>query len=88
MFAFVTILGIRQVPVAYSLYAIPQIVLIGTRIQPTPLTSTARYLLVVFPVFVILALVPGRWLRFGWAIGSVMFLSLLLASFLQGNYVA
>ncbi len=88
VFAFVTILGVRQVPVAYSLYAIPQIVLIGTRIQPTPLTSTARYLLVVFPVFVILALVPGRWLRFGWAVGSVMFLSLLLASFLQGNYVA
>jgi len=87
-FALVTIVGIRRVPVSYSLYAIPQIVLIGTRIQPTPLTSTARYLLVVFPVFVILALVPGRWLRFGWLVGSALLLALLLASFLNGNYVA
>jgi hypothetical protein len=88
LFAFVTLLGLRKVPLAYSLYAIPQIVLVGTRIQPTPLTSTARYLLVVFPVFVILSLVPGRWLRFGWAIGSVMLLALLLATFLGGSYVA
>ena len=42
----------------------------------------------IFPVFVILALVPGRWLRFGWAIGSVMLLALLLASFFSGSYVA
>jgi hypothetical protein len=88
LFAFVTLLGLRRVPISYSLYAIPQIVLIATRIQPTPLTSTARYLLVVFPVFVILALVPGRWLRFGWAIASVMFLAVLLATFLGGGYVA
>jgi len=87
-FAVVTLVGLRQVPVAYSLYAIPQIVLIGTRIQPTPLTSTARYLLVIFPVFVILALVPDRRLRFLWAIGSTMFLALLVASFLHGDYVA
>jgi hypothetical protein len=88
LFAFVTVLGLRQVPVAYSLYAIPQIVLIGTRIQPTPLTSTGRYLLVIFPVFVILALIPGRWLRFGWALGSVLLLALLLASFVRGDFVA
>jgi hypothetical protein len=87
-FAVVSLVGLRRVPVAYSLYAIPQIVLIGTRIQPTPLTSTARYLLVVFPVFVILALVPDRRLRLLWAIGSAMFLALLLASFLHGDYVA
>ena len=88
LFALVTVLGLRRVPISYSLYAIPQIILIGTRIQPTPLTSTARYLLVIFPVFVILALVPGRWLRFGWAIASVMLLALLMAAFLGGSYVA
>lgn len=87
-FALVTLVGLRRVPVAYSLYAIPQIVLVGTRIQPTPLTSTARYLLVVFPVFVILALVPGRWPRFAWGVGSAMLLALLLAMFLHGEYVA
>jgi hypothetical protein len=88
LFALVTLVGLRQVPVAYSLFAIPQIALIATRIQPIPLTSTGRYLLVVFPVFVILALVRGRWLRFGWAVASTMFLGLLLAAYLQGNFVA
>ncbi len=87
-FALVTLVGLRRVPVAYSLFAIPQIALVGVRIQPTPLTSTARYLLVVFPVFVILALVPGRWPRFAWALGSVMLLAMLLAMFLRGEYVA
>lgn len=88
VFAFVSVVGLRQVPVAYSLYAIPQIVLIGSRIQPTPLTSTGRYLIVIFPVFVILALVPGRWPRFGWALGSALLLALLLASFVRGDFVA
>jgi mannosyltransferase PIG-V len=88
LFALVTAIGLRQVPVAYSLFAIPQIALIGTRVQPIPLTSTGRYLLVVFPVFVILALVPGRWLRFAWAVASTMFLALLLANYLQGTFVA
>jgi hypothetical protein len=88
LFTLVTLVGLRRVPVAYSLFAIPQIALIGTRIQPIPLTSTGRYLLVVFPVFVILALVPGRWLRFGWAVASTMFLALLLANYLQGTFVA
>jgi hypothetical protein len=88
LFAVVTVAGLRRVPVAYSLFAIPQIALLGTRIQPIPLTSTGRYLLVVFPVFVILALAPGQWLRLSWALASAMFLALLLASFLQGNFVA
>jgi hypothetical protein len=88
LFAFVTIAGLRRVPFAYSLFALPQIALLATRIQPTPLTSTARYLLVVFPVFVILAQVEGRNLRLAWLIGSVLFLAVLLGFFLQGNYVA
>jgi hypothetical protein len=90
LFGFVAIVGLRQVPLAYSLYALPQIAILATRIQPTPLTSTARYLLVVFPVFVILALVPPRWrwLRFGWAVTSIMLLGLLVADFVRGNYVA
>jgi hypothetical protein len=87
-FGLVTLVGLRQVPFAYSLFAIPQIALIATRIQPIPLTSTGRYLLVVFPVFVILALVEGRWVRFAWIVASTMFLALLLATFLQGSFVA
>ncbi len=88
LFTVVILVGLRRVPVSYSLFAIPQIILIGTRIQPTPLTSTARYLLVLFPVFVILALVPWRWAKFAWGLGSAMLLALLLAMFLHGEYVA
>ncbi len=88
LFAVVSVVGLRRVPVAYSLYAIPQILLLAVRIQPTPLTSTARYLLVVFPVFVILALVKDRWLRFAWGVASLMLLALLLEAFLRGGYVA
>ena len=88
LFVGVTIAGLGRLPFAYSLFAIPQIALLATRIQPTPLTSTARYLLVVFPVFVVLALVEDRRLRLAWFIGSTMFLALLLAAFLQGDYVA
>jgi hypothetical protein len=87
-FAFLALLGLRQLPVSYSLYALPQIALIGARIQPIPLTSTGRYLLVIFPVFVLLALVPGRWFRFAWAMGSVLLLALLFASFVRGDFVA
>ncbi len=88
LFGVVSIVGIRRVPIAYSLYAIPQILLLAVRIQPTPLTSTARYLLVVFPVFVILSQVRGRWLRFAWGVASLLLLALLLESFLRGGYVA
>lgn len=88
LFGVVTVVGLRRVPIAYSLYAIPQVVLLGTRIQPTPLTSTSRYLLVVFPVFVILAQVRDRRLRLAWAIGSVLLLALLLSMFLRGGFVA
>jgi hypothetical protein len=88
LFGVVSVVGLRRIPIAYSLYAIPQIVLLGTRIQPTPLTSTARYLLVVFPVFVILAQVRDRRLRLAWGIGSVLLLALLLATFLRGGFVA
>jgi hypothetical protein len=88
LFAVVSVVGIRRVPVAYSLYAIPQILLLAVRLQPTPLTSTARYLLVVFPVFVILSQVRSRWLRFAWGVASLLLLALLLEAFLKGSYVA
>jgi hypothetical protein len=76
-------------PAAYSLYAIPQVLVIATRIQPTPLTSTTRYLLVVFPVFVLLAL-AGRNRRFErfWLLLSVFLMAYLMSLFLQGDYVA
>lgn len=88
LFIVLLIAGIRRLPVAYTLFAIPQVLLLATRIQPTPLTSTNRYLLVVFPAFVVLALIPRRRVRLAWAITSTLFLAVLLQTFLAGDYVA
>jgi hypothetical protein len=54
------------------LFAAPQL-LVACRLNPTPLTSTARYVLVLFPVFVVLAL---------------LFLGFLTTMFLRNTFVA
>ena len=88
LFSALAIIGLFRLPVAYTLFALPQVVLLATRIQPTPLTSTNRYLLVVFPAFVVLALIPWRRVRLAWAITSALFLAVLFQTFLAGDYVA
>ena len=81
--------GVRRMPVTYSLYAWPPLLLVATRIQPTPLTSTMRYVLVLFPVFVVAVLLTERpWLRQAWLIVSTILLGALTTIFLQGDFVA
>jgi hypothetical protein len=82
------VVAARRLPISYTLYALPQFVLLATRIQPTPLTSTNRYLLVIFPVFVVLALIPWARVRLAWGITSILFLALLLTEFQRGTFVA
>src|SRR5688500_1986137 len=87
--AALLVVGARRMPVTYSLYAWPPLLLIATRIQPTPLTSTTRYVLVLFPIFVVAALLTDRpWLRWAWVIVSVLLLGELATMFLQGDFVA
>jgi hypothetical protein len=82
-------LGARRMPLTYSLYAWPPLLLIATRIQPTPLTSTTRYVLVLFPAFVVAALLTEHpALQRAWVILSVLFLGVLATMFLQGDFVA
>lgn len=88
LFGVLLVLALRRLPLAYSLYAVPQFVLLATRIQPTPLTSTNRYLIVIFPAFVMLALIPWRRVRLAWGITSVLFLGILVQGFLTGTYIA
>jgi hypothetical protein len=84
-----TVVGLFRLPLTYSLYTLPQILLVATRIQPTPLTSTTRYMLVLFPIFVLLALV-GRDRRFerAWLLLSVIMLAYLVSLFVKGDFVA
>ncbi|HET7026482.1 MAG TPA: hypothetical protein VFI28_02195 [Candidatus Limnocylindrales bacterium] len=81
--------AVRRLPLSYTLLALPQLVLLATRLQPTPLTATTRYVLVVFPVFVVLALL-GRSRRFDrlWLVGSSVGLALLASQFVRGSFVA
>ncbi|HEV8516431.1 MAG TPA: mannosyltransferase family protein [Candidatus Limnocylindrales bacterium] len=81
--------GVGRLPLSYLLYAVPQLLLVGSRIQPTPLTSTTRYVLVLFPIFVVLAWLTARrpW-RTAWLVGSTLFLGLLTYRFLIGDFVA
>ncbi len=89
LFALLLLVGLPRLPASYSLYAIPQLILIGTRIQPTPLTSTARYLEVLFPAFVVAALVARGWRRQGtWIVASLLLLGALLWLFVTGDFVA
>lgn len=88
IFGALLVVALRRLPFAYSLFALPQFVLLATRIQPTPLTSTNRYLLVIFPAFVVLALIPWRRVRIAWAITSLLFLAILLREFQAGTFVA
>lgn len=83
------VVGARRIPLVYSLYAWPPLLLVATRLQPTPLTSTTRYVLVLFPVFVVAALLlEHRLPRLAWVAASVLGLCVLSVIFLSGGFVA
>lgn len=88
MAAGLFVLGLRRIPAELSLYAAPQLVLIWTRVLPTPLTSVGRYILVIFPLFVVLALLlEDRRLRWSYLIVSLLLLGALANEFVIGTFV-
>lgn len=88
-FAALLVLGLRRLPLSYSLLVLPQLLLVSMRLQPTPLTSTTRYLLVLFPSFVVLALIgERRTFHRVWLVASTLGLATLTALFLRGDFVA
>ena len=76
--------GLRKLPATYSLYVAPQLFLITAGGPATPLASASRYMLAMFPIFVVLGLL-GRRRRFhtSWLVASILGLGLLLISILQ-----
>ncbi len=83
-------LGLRRLPLAYTLYAAPQVLLIVAHQNAVaPLLAASRYLLVVFPLFVVVGL-AGRWRRvhYSWLIVSTTLLLYLFYLFLSGPIVA
>jgi hypothetical protein len=89
LFAGIVVAAARRLPLSYTLYAAASLLILIVRLQPTPLTATSRYLLVVFPVFAALGIV-GRHRRFdmAWTLVSTLFLGLVAVTFLRGDFVA
>lgn len=88
-FAVLFLAGLRWLPASYSLLVLPQLALVAMRLQPTPLTSTTRYLLVLFPCFVVLAwLGQRRGFHRTWLFISVLGLATLAGLFIRGDFVA
>jgi hypothetical protein len=80
-FCALGVLALRRLPLMYSLYVWPSLVLLLTREMGfSPLMSVSRYVLVIFPCFLVLAqvLVDHRRLTAAWLIGGAGLQGLLL----------
>ncbi|MGN6562507.1 MAG: hypothetical protein ACTHMU_07595, partial [Thermomicrobiales bacterium] len=90
LFAALALVGLRYLPLSYNLYVAPQIALLTIRQMAfTPLASATRYLLVLFPVFIVLALVcHNRWCHRLYCVTSVMLMIVMVYLFLLGAFVA
>ncbi len=89
LFSGLFVAGIRLLPASYTLYVLPQIGIIATRVLPTPLTSTTRLVAVLFPSFVVLAMAGrSRRLNQAWIALSLVFLGVLTVMFVRGDFVA
>jgi hypothetical protein len=91
IFAGVVLLsGVRKLPLSLTIYSLLLIVppaLFGT--PDVPLMGIPRYVLVAFPVFIVLGLLARRKLLFyGWLILSAMMSIILCALFVSWRFVA
>ena len=86
LFGLITLLAARRLPLSYTLYAAASVLLLAVRLQPTPLTSTMRLLIVVFPVFAALG-IAGRNRRFDlvWTVCSLALFGLVAVAFIRGD---
>jgi len=75
-FGLLALWAVRKLPVSYALYALPYLALLFTHDDYfSPLMSISRYVLVLFPCFIVLAM----WLvRHPWLAAGVLVTSLLL----------
>jgi hypothetical protein len=80
-----TLLGLKRLPLPYTLYNAANIGIMLTRVEDAwPLMSVSRYVLVLFPGFLMLAQIGGRW---RWLHQAICALGLLMMSVLFYQYV-
>jgi hypothetical protein len=91
VFALVVLLsGLRELPLSLSIYGLLLVApatLFGT--PESPLMGTPRYVLVSFPIFIVLGLLSGRKLLFGgWLLLSTVISLALCGLFVSWRFVA
>ena len=84
IFVAAFVVGLRTLPMTYSLYVAPLLLVVVLGGPATPLQSASRFMLAMFPVFVVLARAGRRrWFHTSWLIASSMGLALLLTGILM-----
>ncbi len=90
LFLFLALVGLKVLPVYQTVWVLPALVI--PLLQPSEvhaLMSVPRFVLVLFPLFIVLAkLLQPRWLRISWTIVSVTLLVLLTAQFALWYWVS
>lgn len=83
IFVALFVAGLRVVPVTYSLYVLPQLLVITMGGPATPLQSASRFMLAMFPVFVMLGrLGSNPRFHIAWIVASVLGLGMLFTAIL------
>ena len=83
MFVGLFIVGLRVVPLTYTLYVAPQLLVITAGGPTTPLQSASRFMLAMFPIFVVMGrLGRNPKVHTGWMVVSVLGLGLLFTAIL------
>jgi hypothetical protein len=91
IFAVVVLLaGVRKLPLSLTIYSLLLIVPPALFVTPdVPLMGIPRYVLVAFPVFIVLGLLARKKLLFyGWLILSAIMSIILCALFVSWRFVA
>ncbi len=90
-FAGLAVWAARRLPRAYTLYTVPSLGLLFAReMYLSPLMSVSRYVLVIFPCFMVAALWLERrpWLAAAWLVASALLLVVLTQFFARWGFVA
>jgi hypothetical protein len=91
VFALVAVLGaLRRLPLAYSAYALVGVLLpLSYPVDGEPLQSFPRYIVVLFPLFIWLALWTDRGRRYPLVLaGSAALETIAVGLFAEGQWVA
>lgn len=90
-FSILGLLAPRRLPLSYSLYVWPSLALLFTReMAHSPLMSVSRFVLVLFPCFIVLAapLAKKPWLALSWLVTSLLLGAVLFIAWVHFVFVA